>query len=589
MPLGMATSTIKHMNSTPSAAPPAYVGSHEGYDVLVVGGGINGAGIARDLAGRGWRVLLAEKDDLASHTSSSSTKLIHGGLRYLEHRAFGLVRKALQEREVLLKSAPHIMRPLRFVMPHDMAMRPAWLIRLGLFLYDHLARREILPGSRGLKLKGHPLGTPLHARYTRGFIYSDGWVDDARLVVLNAIDARERGAEVLTRTRCTQARRDSGTWAVDLQSEGPAGGQRSVTVRARVLVNAAGPWAKQFLSDTAKDGTGQGGQALTTHHLRLVKGSHIVVPQVFTHDHAYIFQAPDGRIIFAIPYEGRFTLIGTTDVDMPTMPDQASISQDEVSYLCEQASRYFKKPLHPRDVLWTYAGVRPLLEDAAADASAVTRDYMLETNVSGAPLMTVWGGKITTYRKLAEQAADQIGEMLQAQGVVPALTSSPAAAWTEKAVLPGGDLSSWSFASVAGNDLGLTAFVGRAQARYPWLPVPTLRRWAQAYGTRMEQVMGSANNVADLGPTDVPGLYLAELRYLIDQEWARTADDVLWRRSKLGLHLKPEHQALVPDLMAGLLPPSGAQCAVQGVVQSDHLQRELVPGIEVDHGPRQLV
>jgi len=542
-------------------------------DVLVVGGGINGAGIARDLAGRGWRVMLVEKDDLAAHTSSSSTKLIHGGLRYLEHKAFGLVRKALQEREVLLRSAPHIMRPLRFVMPHDAAMRPAWLIRLGLFFYDHLAKREILPSSRGIKLRGHPLGVPLQERFTKGFVYSDGWVDDARLVVLNAMDAQERGAEILTGTRCVRAVRGSDGWTVDLE-RGLPGQEQHRTVRAKALVNAAGPWARQLLDDVAQ---APQGQALTTHRLRLVKGSHIVVPRVFRHEHAYIFQAPDGRIIFAIPYEGRFTLIGTTDVEVLAMPDKASISQEEVHYLCEQASRYFKQPVKPVDVVWSYAGVRPLLEDASADASAVTRDYVLETSTEGAPLMTVWGGKITTYRKLAEQAADQIASMLHADGDA---AQGKTSAWTEHAVLPGGDLSSWSLAPVKGADLGLTAFVGRAQARYPWLPVPTLRRWAQAYGTRMEAIIGQANSPTDLGLTGVPGLFVAELRYLVEHEWARTLDDVLWRRSKLGLHLTAEQQTLVQGWLDTLVPTAQPDASgAQSVVQSDHLQRELVAGI----------
>lgn len=536
-------------------------------DVLVVGGGINGAGIARDLAGRGWRVVLVEKDDLASHTSSSSTKLIHGGLRYLEHRAFGLVRKALQERELLLRSAPHIMRPLRFVMPHDPGMRPAWLIRLGLFLYDHLARREILPGSNGVVLKGHPLGVPLQERYQRGFVYSDGWVDDARLVVLNAQDAQAHGATILTRTRCTSAQRGPDGWTVKLQPT-HALGAPAQTVRARALVNAAGPWAAQFLSEVAR--SDQAGP-LTQHSLRLVKGSHIVVPRLFDHDHAYIFQAPDGRIIFAIPYEQHFTLIGTTDVEVPTMPEQASIEQDEVQYLCEQASRYFKRPVQSADVVWTYAGVRPLLEDASKDASAVTRDYVLETSDQGAPLMTVWGGKITTYRKLAEQAATQLGVLLGQAG----------RPWTEDAVLPGGDLSAWTQTACAGPDLGMVAFVSQLQARYPWVPVLTLRRWAQAYGTQIPILVGRAQCLKDLGPTEVTGLYRAELRYLIQAEWARTADDVLWRRSKLGLHLTPAQCAHVAACMARLMREEPT--ASERVVQGDHLQRQLVPGVQVDH------
>ncbi|MFM2406092.1 MAG: hypothetical protein RL223_3972, partial [Pseudomonadota bacterium] len=365
-------------------------------DVLVVGGGINGAGIARDLAGRGWRVTLVEQDDLASHTSSASTKLIHGGLRYLEYREFGLVRKALQEREVLLRSAPHIMWPLRFVMPHDPAMRPAWLIRLGLFLYDHLARREVLPGSTGVDLRRHPVGAPLQPQCTRGFIYSDGWVDDARLVVLNAMDAAERGARVSTRTRCIDAQRQADHWQARLQT---ADGQIH-TLRARALVNAAGPWAEQFLRGVARPAAGE---TLATKSLRLVKGSHIVVPRCFEHDHAYIFQNPDKRIIFAIPYERDYTLIGTTDEELHGDPRGAAISPAEIDYLCTQASRYFRRPVQRSDVVWTYAGVRPLLDDASGDPSAVTRDYLLETqNQGGAPLLSVWGGKITTFRKLAE-------------------------------------------------------------------------------------------------------------------------------------------------------------------------------------------
>jgi len=356
-------------------------------DVLIVGGGINGCGIARDLAGRGWRVVLCEKDDLASHTSSSSTKLIHGGLRYLEYYEFSLVRKALQEREVLLKSAPHIMWPLRFVMPHDPSMRPAWMIRIGLFMYDHLARREVLPGSRSVELRRHAAGKPLKSQYKRGFIYSDGWVDDARLVVLNALDARSRGAEVLTRTRCVHAQRDADGWTATLV--GADGNRR--TLRARAVVNAAGPWAESFLRGVAQAAKGE---ALATKSLRLVKGSHIVVPRLFEHDHAYIFQNPDKRIIFAIPYQDEFTLIGTTDIELTgDDPGAARIAQEEIDYLCTQASRYFEKPILPSDVVWTYSGVRPLLDDASGDPSAVTRDYMLESNTTPAPLLSVWAAR----------------------------------------------------------------------------------------------------------------------------------------------------------------------------------------------------
>ena len=340
-------------------------------DVLVVGGGINGAGIARDLAGRGLKVVLCERDDLASHTSSSSTKLIHGGLRYLEYYEFSLVRKALAEREVLLRSAPHIMWPLRFVMPHDPSMRPVWMIRAGLFLYDHLARREVLPPSRTVDLRSHEAGVALKKIFRKGFIYSDGWVDDARLVVLNAIDAAERGAEVLPRWSCVDAQRGARDWQVELSHT--SGRRRQLTARA--LVNAAGPWAAQFLSDQAHG---------ARRALRLIKGSHIVVRRLFEHDHAYIFQNPDKRIIFAIPYEDDFTLIGTTDVEHHGPVGEARIDDAEIAYLCEQASRYFERALKPEDVVWSYSGVRPLLDDESGDPSAVTRDYSLELDQTAA-------------------------------------------------------------------------------------------------------------------------------------------------------------------------------------------------------------
>ena len=504
-------------------------------DVLVVGGGINGCGIARDLAGRGWRVTLVEQDDLASHTSSSSTKLIHGGLRYLEYYEFGLVRKALQEREVLLKSAPHIMWPLRFVMPHDPSMRPAWLIRLGIFLYDHLARREVLPGSRGVDLRSHPVGAPLQQRYTRGFIYSDGWVDDARLVLLNALDARDRGAQVLTRTRCVAAQRDAQGWQVQL--EGPGGARRSL--RARALVNAAGPWAESFLRGVARPA---GGEVLATRSLRLVKGSHIVVPRCFEHDHAYIFQNPDKRIIFAIPYEEDFTLIGTTDQELQGDPRGAAIDADEVAYLCEQASRYFTRPVRPGDVVWSYSGVRPLLDDESGDPSAVTRDYLLETStlaVAGAPLLSIWGGKITTFRKLAEDAADEVGRLL----------GEARPAWTEPAPLPGGDLRAW-IGTPRRPDTDFERFVSMLRSRHGWLPLALARRLARAYGARIDRVLGRAESLADLGAEVAPGLHEAEIRYLQREEWVTCADDLLWRRSKLGLHYSAAERQQVADWLA---------------------------------------
>ena len=503
--------------------------SDDDVDVLVVGGGINGVGIARDLAGRGWRVLLAERDDLASHTSSSSTKLIHGGLRYLEYYEFGLVRKALQEREVLLKSAPHIMWPLRFVMPHDGAMRPGWMIRIGLFLYDHLARREVLPGSAGVDLRTSPLGKPLKPQYQRGFVYSDGWVDDARLVLLNALDARDKGAKVLTRSPVTAVQRAADGWTATVQT--PRGER---TVKARALVNAAGPWAESFLRGIARSAQGE---TLATKNLRLVKGSHIVVRRCFEHDHAYIFQNPDKRIIFAIPYERDYTLIGTTDVELPQHAisgangeaRRAEIDVGEIAYLCEQASRYFARPVTPGDVVWSYAGVRPLLDEGAAgkagDPSAVTRDYLLETNTQGAPLLSVWGGKITTFRKLAEDAADLVGDML----------GDRRSAWTEQAFLPGGDLSEW-IGAPSRPDTDFERLVQAIQQRHGWLPPTLTHRLARAYGSRVGQVLAAAKSLADLGQEVAPGLHAAELRYLIDEEWVCNAVDALWRRSKLGLH-----------------------------------------------------
>jgi glycerol-3-phosphate dehydrogenase len=500
-------------------------------DVLVVGGGINGAGIARDLAGRGLSVVLAERDDLASHTSSSSTKLIHGGLRYLEYHEFSLVRKALAEREVLLRAAPHIMWPLRFVMPHDANLRPVWMIRAGLFLYDHLARREVLPGSQTVDLRRHPAGAPLKKHYTRGFVYSDGWVDDARLVVLNALDAAEHGAHILTRTACTQARREGAVWQASLH--GPDGEHR---LTARALVNAAGPWAAQFL--------GEHTNAPSPKQLRLVKGSHLVVKKLFDHDHAYIFQNPDKRIIFAIPYERDYTLIGTTDQELQGSlgtVDRVAIDAEETAYLLAQASRYFERPVTAADVVWSYAGVRPLIDDASGDPSAVTRDYLLELDTAGAPLLTVWGGKITTFRKLAEEAA----ALLQAPLGV---TRGP---WTAKAPLPGGDLSSF-IGAPRRPDTDFERLVAVLTERWPQLPAPLLRRWARQYGARVRLLFQGPGHgegagpgpdsppaapAPELGSEVAPGLFEAELHYLRKHEWATTAADVLWRRTKLGLHL----------------------------------------------------
>jgi glycerol-3-phosphate dehydrogenase len=482
------------------------------YDLVIIGGGINGAGIARDAALRGLSVLLCEQDDLAQHTSSASTKLIHGGLRYLEYYEFGLVRKALQEREVLLRLAPHIIWPLRFVMPHDASMRPDWMIRCGLFLYDHLARRELLPGSVGVRFDRHPAGAPLKSGFRRGFEYSDGWVQDARLVVLNALDAAEHGAEILTRTACIDARRERGNWLVSLRSANGSLQQ----VHARALVNAAGPWVAQLLQET---------MALPSRKaVRLVKGSHIIVPRLFAHDYAYIFQNPDQRIIFAIPYEQDFTLIGTTDVEYHGDPAKVAIEAAEIAYLCEMSNRYFERQISPSDVLATFSGVRPLLDDASDNASSVTRDYALELDAApGAPLLSVFGGKITTYRKLAEQVVDKLAPLLGAY--VPCSS--------DRTPLPGGDLPCRD----------VPGWLAGQQARYPWMPAALLSRYARAYGTRLERIIGQAKTLDALGQEVVPGLYEAELRYLLDVEWAQTTDDILWRRSKLRLHLSQADEA----------------------------------------------
>ncbi|MFZ5509038.1 MAG: glycerol-3-phosphate dehydrogenase [Pseudomonadota bacterium] len=494
------------------------------YDLVVVGGGINGAGIARDAAGRGLSVLLCEKDDLAQHTSSASTKLIHGGLRYLERYQFSLVRKALGEREVLLRAAPHIIRPLRFVLPHDRGQRPAWLIRAGLFLYDHLARRQLLPGCEAIDLRRHVAGGPLRPGFAKGFVYSDAWVDDARLVVLVARDAAERGAHIHPRTACVAARRAAGRWRVTLREQG--GGQWEVSGRA--LVNAGGPWVAQVLQQVIG--------LPVPREVRLVKGSHIVVPRLFDHAYAYIFQNPDRRIIFAIPFEDEYTLIGTTDVDYGGDPQQVAIDEQETRYLCAMASRYFARAIGPGDVVWSYSGVRPLLDHESPDPAGVTRDYALELDRAGAPLLSVFGGKITTFRKLAEEALDKL---------LPVLGGGRGS-WTAGAPLPGGDLP----------DADTEAFIARLRQRHPWLPEKLARRYGRAYGTRAELLLGGARSLQDLGAEIVPGLYEAEAGYLVAQEWARSAEDILWRRSKLGLHLPPSAvQQLDAWLAAQACPP----------------------------------
>ncbi len=483
-------------------------------DVLVIGGGINGTGIARDAAGRGLNVVLCEKDDLASHTSSASTKLIHGGLRYLEHYEFSLVRKALIEREVLLRSAPHLMRPLRFVMPHDAGQRPAWMIRAGMLLYDCLARRELLPGSGAIDLRRHPAGKPLKQNFTRGFAYSDGWVDDARLVVANALDAAEKGATILTRTCCKSAHQHGNHWQATLRD---ASGVIDVT--ARCIVNASGPWVVQFLQVAAHHSASRA--------VRLVKGSHIVVKSLFAHSDAYIFQHPDGRIVFAIPYEHDFTLIGTTDLDYHGSADQVAIDDGEIDYLCALSNHYFNKSITPEDVVWSYSGVRPLVDDEHANASAITRDYRFEFDNDGAPLLSIFGGKITTFRKLAEQAVDLIAPSL----------SNHHGHWTGNACLPGGDI----FGAEPQNRsvLEFDAFVRRLQADTAWLPKELVARYAHAYGSRITSLLAGRQSLDDMGKEIAPGLFEVEIEYLVRNEWATRAEDILWRRSKLGLHLPP--------------------------------------------------
>ena len=478
------------------------------HDLLVIGGGVNGCGIARDAAGRGLRVLLVEQDDLASHTSSASTKLIHGGLRYLEYYEFRLVREALQERERLLAIAPHIIWPLRFVMPMPPTGRPGWLIRLGLFLYDHLGGRMSLPGSQGVTLNG-PLGAGLRPDIARGFAYSDCWVEDSRLVALNAVDARERGADIRVGTRFLSARRDANMWTARIAHVQSG---EETEVRARVLVNAAGPWVDRVLGSTFC--------ADAERPPRLVKGSHIVVRRRFDGDHAYILQNPDKRIVFAIPYERDFTLIGTTDVAWHDDPATPAISDEEVSYLCESVNRYFADPVTPADIVRSYAGVRPLFDDGSDSASAVTRDYVLKLGEQQGPqILSVFGGKITTYRRLAEHVLDKLAPFLPAMGK----------SWTASAPLPGGDIDGGNF----------DAFVAGVRRRWPFLSERTALRLARAYGTRIERVIGNSTSLAEMGEDLGGGLHSCEVDYLVREEWARTADDILWRRSKLGLHVPP--------------------------------------------------
>jgi len=488
------------------------------YDLLVVGGGINGCGVARDAAGRGLSALLCEQHDLAGHTSSASTKLIHGGLRYLEFYDFGLVRKSLQEREVVLASAPHLSWPLRFVLPHDSHLRPAWMIRAGLFLYDHLATRKKLPPSRTIDLRTHPAGRPLDPHYRTGFEYSDGWVDDARLVVANAVDALERGAEVLTRTACVGLQPAGAEWLATLR----ATDGRERTLRARLVVNAAGPWVAEFLDRCTP--------TPARHHPRMIRGSHIVVRKLFDHDFAYIFQAPDGRIVFALPYEGDFTLIGTTESEYTGDLAHPAIAATEQAYLLDMANRYFRHDLGVDDVVWTFAGLRPLLAASMDDPKSVTRDYLIDFDRSGPPLLSVYGGKLTTYRKLAETVVDMLA---------PALghASKP---WTAAIPLPGGDMP----------DADFERFLAQARVRHGWLEPALLHRYARAYGTRMDLMLAGCSKPADLGEEVLPGLHAKEVLYLRAAEFAHTARDMLYRRSKLGVHLAAGSEKTLDEWLA---------------------------------------
>jgi glycerol-3-phosphate dehydrogenase len=485
------------------------------FDLAVIGGGINGAGIAREAAGRGASVVLCEQDDLASGTSSASTKLIHGGLRYLEHGAFRLVRESLREREVLWSMAPHLIEPRRFVLPHHAGLRPAWILRLGLFLYDHLGGRERLPGTAVIDLATDVAGRPLRPSYRRGFEYSDCSVDDARLVVLTALDAAERGAVIRTHCRCVAATREDNVWRITVEDAHT--GARDV-LTASALVNAAGPWVGRVLSDTI--------HAEAPAAIRLVKGAHIVVRRLYEHDRCYIFQNRDGRIVFAIPFEDDFTLIGTTDVDYRGDPAAVTATADEIAYLCGIASEYFARPITPGEVLWSFAGVRSLYDDGSANPDAVTRDYVLavDADARAPPLLTVIGGKITTFRRLAAAAVDRLS------GYLP-----PAKPWTSTAPLPGGDFA----------PDGLPALIEALRADYPFLAPPHARRLARAYGTRAFRLLDGCDRAADLGRCFGGDLFEREVDYVMAHEWAQTAVDVVWRRSKLGLRMSaPEIAAL---------------------------------------------
>ena len=494
------------------------------FDLAIIGGGINGCGIARDAAGRGLSVFLCEQADLANGTSSASTKLIHGGLRYLEYYEFRLVREALQEREVLWRIAPHIIWPLRFVLPHHRGLRPAWLLRLGLFLYDHLGGRKLLPSTKVLDLRSDNAGKSLKpGEFTRGFEYSDCWVNDARLVVLNAVDAARHGAEIRTRCRAVNAARAADYWALTVEDTATGAKEE---IKAKTLVNAGGPWVARVLSDVTK--------AEAKARVRLVQGSHIVVPKLFDHDRCYIFQNTDGRIVFAIPYEQEFTLIGTTDQDYEGPLGGIKASADEIAYLCGLANSYFGRQITPSDVVWSYSGVRPLYDDGASAAQAATRDYVLvlDGEADQPALLSVFGGKITTYRRLAEHALEKLAPYLGAR-------SGEKKGWTGQAPLPGGEFPVDGFATQ----------VDALMKRYPFLARAHAARLVRSYGTRAKDVLGPARSAADLGRDYGATITDVELDYLMREEWAECAEDVLWRRSKLGLRIDATQAAAIESAM----------------------------------------
>jgi glycerol-3-phosphate dehydrogenase len=490
------------------------------FDLLVIGGGVNGAGIARDAQGRGLSTCLVERGDLAGATSSNSSKLIHGGLRYLEQYEFRLVREALAEREVLLRIAPQIVWPMRFVLPHRPEMRPKWIIRAGLFLYDHLATRVSLPGTEGVRTATHRYGAPLRPEITDAFAYSDCWVEDSRLVVLNARDAAARGAEVLVRTSFAGAERGADRWTCRLV--GADGAERIVTARA--LINAAGPWVLEA-QDAAR--------ARARDRVRLIRGSHIVLPALYEGDQAYILQNDDRRVVFVIPYEGRFSLVGTTDVPHEGDARDARCTDEEAAYLCAAVGKQFRRVPHPSEIVWRYAGVRPLHDDGADNPSAVTRDYVLKTDAppGQAPVLNIYGGKITTYRRLAEEAVGKIGAAL----------GRPGTPWTATAALPGGEFGG----------LDLPGFEAEMARRHPWLPPATLRRMVRAYGSDLDALLGGASGANAMGEEYGAGFTERELDWLVTHEWARTAEDVLWRRSKLGLHMPAEGQERLARRLGG--------------------------------------